>query len=98
MFGSAGGAALAPYRSELFPTRVRAGANTVLVAAAVAGSALGLVSAGLLAEDLGVGKAIALLAPGALVAAAMVVRWFPETAGRELEETSAEAPPLARVL
>jgi putative MFS transporter len=98
MLGAAGGAALAPYRSELFPTRVRSGANTILVAAAVCGSALGLASAGLLAEDIGVGKAIALLAPGALVAAAMVVRWFPETAGRELEETSAEAAPLARVL
>ena len=77
---------------------MRAAANTVLVSAAVCGSALGLASAGLLAEDLGVGKAIALLAPGALVAAAIVIRWFPETAGRELEETSAEAAPLARVL
>jgi predicted MFS family arabinose efflux permease len=90
MLGSAGGAALAPYRSELFPTRVRAGAYTVIVAATVVGSAIGLTVAGQLAGSLGVGRAIATLAVPALLGVAIVGLWFPETARRELEETSAD--------
>jgi putative MFS transporter len=92
MLSSAGGAALAPYRSELFPTRVRAAANAVGLTAVVVGSAIGLVLTGALADGLGVGESIALLGVGPLIAAAIVVRWFPETARRELEETSAEQP------
>jgi predicted MFS family arabinose efflux permease len=92
MLSSAGGAALAPYRSELFPTRVRAAANAVGLTAVVAGSAIGLVLTGVLADGLGVGESIALLGVGPLVAAAIVIRWFPETARRELEDTSAEQP------
>jgi MFS family permease len=91
MLGSAGSAALAPYRSELFPTRVRAGANTLVTAAAVIGSAIGLVTAGRLAGSLGVGGAIAVLAVLPVAAGAIVVFGFPETARRELEDTSAEA-------
>ncbi len=90
MLSSAGGAALAPYRSELFPTRVRAAANAVALTAVVAGSACGLLITGLLADSLGVGDAIALLAIGPLIAMVIVTIWFPETAGRELEYTSAE--------
>jgi MFS transporter, putative metabolite:H+ symporter len=89
--GSAGGAALAPYRSELFPTRIRSAAGTVVVAAAVAGSVIGLTVAGHLSSGLGVGPAIALLGLPALGAALLVAVAFPETAGRELEDTSAEA-------
>ena len=92
VWGRPGGAALAPYRSELFPTRVRSAAGTVLVAAAVTGSVIGLTVAGRLSAGLGVGPAIALLGVPALLAAALVAVGFPETAGRELEDTSAEAP------
>lgn len=95
MLGSAGSAALAPYRSELFPTRVRAGANTLVTAAAVVGSAIGLVTAGRLAAELGTGGAIAALAGLPVVAGVIVVLGFPETARRELEETSSEASALA---
>jgi MFS transporter, putative metabolite transport protein len=92
LLGAASGAALSPYGSELFPTRVRAGANTLLVFATVCGSAIGLGTAGVLAGPLGIGPAIAVLAVGPLVTSALVWLAFPETARRELEETSGEAP------
>jgi predicted MFS family arabinose efflux permease len=96
MLGSAGGAALAPYRAELFPTRVRSAAGTVIIAAAVVGSVIGLASAGQLAGSLGIGAAIAALAVLPLLATVIVLIWFPETARRELEDTSADTIP-ARV-
>jgi putative MFS transporter len=100
LLGAASGAALSPYGSELFPTRVRAGANTLLVFATVCGSAIGLGTAGVLAGPLGIGPAIALLAIGPLVTSALVWLAFPETAGRELEDTSDEtgAPATVRAL
>jgi putative MFS transporter len=91
--GGVGGAALAPYGSELFPTRVRSGANTLVTAIAVVGAALGLGTAGLLASPLGVGHAIAVLAAPALAAVVIVALAFPETARRELEDTAGEAAP-----
>ena len=91
LLGAASGAALSPYGSELFPTRVRAGANTLLVLMTVCGSAIGLVVAGVLAGPLGIGRAVALLAVGPLTVSAIVWLAFPETARRELEETAAEA-------
>jgi predicted MFS family arabinose efflux permease len=92
LLGAASGAALSPYGSELFPTRIRAGANTLVVLATVCGSAIGLIAAGVLAGPLGIGRAIALLAVGPLASLAIVWLAFPETARRELEETSGEAP------
>jgi predicted MFS family arabinose efflux permease len=86
-----GGIALAPYASELFPTRVRAAANTAILAIGVLGSATGLAVAGLLSDRLGVGGAIASLGVLQLVAVAIVALRFPETARLELEETSGEA-------
>jgi MHS family shikimate/dehydroshikimate transporter-like MFS transporter len=91
MLGSAAGAALAPYRSELFPTRVRSGAGTLVLVATVAGSAIGLAGVGVLAPPLGLGRAIAALAIFALLAALLVALRFPETARRDLDETSGEA-------
>jgi putative MFS transporter len=91
LLGAASGAALSPYGSELFPTRVRAGANTLVVLATVCGSAIGLIAAGGLAGPLGIGRAIALLAVGPLASLAIVWLAFPETARRELEETSGDA-------
>ena len=92
LLGAASGAALSPYGSELFPTRVRSGANTLLVLVTVCGSAIGLGTAGVLAGPLGIGHAIAILAVGPLAGAALVWLAFPETARRELEDTAGEAP------
>jgi len=90
LLGAASGAALSPYGSELFPTRVRSGANTLLVLVTVCGSAIGLGTAGVLAGPLGIGHAIAILAVGPLAGAALVWLAFPETARRELEDTAGE--------
>jgi predicted MFS family arabinose efflux permease len=84
MLSSAGG-------SALFPTRVRSAANAVHLTCLVAGSAIGLVLTGLIADASDVGRAIALLAIGPLAAAVIVARWFPETARQDLDETSGEA-------
>ncbi len=88
--GAAGLAALTVYGPELFPTRVRAAANTLLSAIGVVGSGLGLVAAGALAASLGIGRAIAVLAAFPLLGLAVIALRFPETVGRELEATSAE--------
>lgn len=90
--GAAGLSALSVYGQEMFPTRVRSGANTVLVVAAVVGSAVGLLTAGALSDSLGVGKAIALLGVFPLISIALVAWRFPETVGRELEDTSGDGP------
>ncbi len=91
MLGSAGGAALSPYASELFATRIRSEAQTLTLVMGVTGSAAGLALVGLLSDPLGLGHAIALLAGLPLAAAAIVAVAFPETARRELEETSGES-------
>jgi predicted MFS family arabinose efflux permease len=93
MLGAAGGAALAPYRSELFATRIRSEAQTLTLAMGVTGSATGLAIVGLLSGPLGLGPSIALLAGLPLVGLAVVALAFPETARRELEETSGERMP-----
>jgi hypothetical protein len=56
----------------------------------VTGSATGLAFVGLLADPLGLGPSIALLAVLPLFALTIVAVGFPETARRELEETSRE--------
>lgn len=93
MLGSAGGAALSPYASELFATRIRSEAQTLTVAMGVVGSATGLGIVALLSGPLGLGASIAVLAGLPLVALVVVARAFPETARRELEETSGEDGP-----
>ena len=92
MLGSAGGSALAPYASELFATRIRAEAQTLTLVMGVTGSAAGLGVVGLLSDPLGLGPSIAVLALLPLIALAVVAVGFPETARRELEETSGEVP------
>jgi MFS family permease len=88
--GAPGAAALAVYGPELFPTRIRSAVNTVLVAMGVTGSATGLLAAGALGDEIGIGNAVAALLPFALVSVALVALRFPETAGRDIDETSAE--------
>ena len=90
MFGSAGGAALAPYASELFATRIRAEAQTAALVIGVIGSAAGLAIVAALSDPLGLGPAIACLAVLPMLGLLLVGVAFPETARRELEDTSGE--------
>ena len=96
---SASGVALVVYGPEMLPTRVRAAGNNAILAMSVTGSAVGLVAAGALAGPLGIGNSIAVLAVFPLVTLVLVALRFPETAGRELEDTSGEVlpPPPARL-
>ncbi|HVS28587.1 MAG TPA: MFS transporter [Solirubrobacteraceae bacterium] len=96
--GAAGAVALSVYGPELFPTNVRSAANTVLLVIAVAGSAVGLVTAGVLSGTLGIGGAIAALAIFPLLGLVIVALRFPETAGLELEVTSGEAAAAAALV
>ena len=89
--------ALSVYGPELFPTAVRGLANGIITGAGRVGSVVGLVSVGLLASAFGrFGPAFALMAVGPLALAVLVVRAFPETAGRELEELNPEDRASAR--
>jgi MFS family permease len=83
--------ALAVYGPELFPTSLRGRANGIITLTSLAGSAIGLAVAGVLADHFGrIGPALALLAIGPLVLALLVVVFYPETAGRELEDINPE--------
>lgn len=64
--------------------------NIVLVAMGITGSAIGLVAAGALGDEIGIGNAVAALVVFPLLAVIVVALGFPETAGRELEDTSSE--------
>lgn len=84
--------ALAVYGPELFGTHDRGRANGLVLTLGVMGSAAGLLTAGWLSDQLGgrLGPALALLAAGPLIVAALVLVKFPETAGLELEELNPE--------
>lgn len=83
--------ALGVYGPELFPTSLRGRANGLISIFGLAGSAAGLVLAGTLSATFGrLGPAMATLATGPLVVAALVITLYPETAGRELEELNPE--------
>ncbi|MCU1498335.1 MAG: hypothetical protein JWM47_2288 [Acidimicrobiales bacterium] len=91
--------ALAVYGPELFPTSLRARANGVISLAGVAGSALGLLLGGRLADHYGrYGPALAILALGPLVVVGLVVAFYPETAHLELEELNPEDLPGAAIV
>ena len=78
--------ALGVYGPELFSTANRARANGLIVALGVAGSATGLLLVGALSDRFGdYGPAFLVVAIGPLLAAVLVLRWFPETARVELE-------------
>ena len=93
MLGAAGGAALAPYASELFATRIRSEAQTLALVMGVTGSAAGLGLVGVLSGSFGLGPSIALLALLPIVALVVVALGFPETARQQLESTSGEQVP-----
>jgi MFS family permease len=79
--------AMAVYGPELFPTNQRGLANGGLQVLSVAGSSVGLLAAGWLADRFGsLGPAMALLAVGPLVLVVLIATRYPETARRELED------------
>lgn len=92
VIGAAAVPALAVYGPELFGTHDRGRANGLIVTVGVAGSAVGLLTAGWLSDRLGgeLGPALALLALGPVAVAALVVTRYPETAGHELEDLNPE--------
>jgi hypothetical protein len=56
----------------------------------MAGSSVGLLVAGVMADHVGLGKALLVLSVGPLIVAALVVLRYPETAHIELEELNPE--------
>ena len=87
IIGSATIPSLSVYLPELFPTALRGKANGVISTVAVMGSAVGLITVGILADRWGrVGPGLALMCVGPLLVAALVLLKFPETAHMELED------------
>ncbi len=83
--------ALGVYGPELFPTGLRAKANGILQIAAVAGSSVGLLVVGVVADRTGhLGNGMAIVLAGPLLVALLVWVAFPETARRELEDLNPE--------
>jgi hypothetical protein len=80
----------------LFPTDCRTTVTTLLAAVAAIAGSVGLVAEGLLFTRFGAhGPAVAALLPTLLVAAMFALLALPETARRELEDTSgAHRPPM----
>jgi MFS family permease len=79
--------ALAVYRTELFPTGNRSRAAGLITAAALVGGVGGLLTMGtLLDHGWTHGRVMALLASAQVLVVVIVLRWYPETAHRELEE------------
>jgi MFS family permease len=86
--------ALGVYGPELFPTSLRGRANGIMAVTALTGSAIGLIAAGVLADQFGrIGPAMAILAVAPVIVAFLVLTRFPETAGRELEDLNPEDRP-----
>ncbi len=91
MLGALAVPALGAYGPELFPTAARGKANGVLQLLSVAGSALGLVVAGIAKDRWGqLSDGIFLLLPLGLLVAVLALTVFPETARRELEDINPE--------
>jgi MFS family permease len=81
---------------EIFPTTLRATAFGAFTVSQSVGSVLGLLVVGLLSEPAYFGKLgipIAIVSAGPFLMALILLRWFPETAHRELEEINPEDRP-----
>ncbi len=76
------------HRAELFPTHLRSSANTAAANAAVAGSAIGLISGVWTIDRLGLSQTVYMLAVGTAIAAALTAT-LPETRGQDLTAVSA---------
>lgn len=73
---------------EVFPTRVRATAHGISAASGKAGAVLTSFAFGIASNAMGLRGVLGLFA-GALVIAAVITLWIPETKGRTLEEIEA---------
>ena len=83
--------ALGVYRPELFPTALRGRAAGLIEIITVAGSAVGLLTVGALADRWGsFGGPMAVAAVAPLVVAVLVMTRFPETAHHTLEDLNPE--------
>ncbi|CAN5704712.1 MAG: MFS transporter [Ilumatobacteraceae bacterium] len=83
--------ALAVYRTELFPTGNRSRAAGLLTTCALLGGIVGLLLMGsLLDRGWPHGQVVGLLALAQVGVVIVVLRWYPETAHRELEELNPE--------
>lgn len=81
----------ASFGAELFPTSYRSTAAGARAVVATLGGALGLAVESLLYRALGSHwQAISWMLAGAFAAPLIVALWFPETAGRQLEEIAPE--------
>jgi MFS family permease len=91
--------ALGVYGPELFPTAQRGRANGVIQIVAVTGSSAGLLIAGTIADRSGLGDAMTVLLIAPVLVGLAVVKFYPETAGLELEDLNPEdrPPPLPSV-
>jgi MFS family permease len=82
---------LTGFSTELFPTRQRALAGSAAGVATVAGQSVSfLLAAALIGLTGTLARSVAVLAAGPLLAAVVVAVGFPETAGLDLDQTSAE--------
>jgi MFS family permease len=98
MLGTIVGGAVVPsvmvYWPELFPTSLRGQANGVVSMTAMAGSVVGLLVIGVLADTFGTfAPTMPFVAIGPILMAALIVARFPETAHRELEDINPEDRP-----
>ena len=92
----AGLVVLHAYGTELFPTSHRSAALSALTVATTLGGAVGLSwKACSIGRRVQHSDAIRLLSLASFVAAVIMLVSFPETAGRELEETAPDNPPSA---
>jgi MFS family permease len=89
IFTGAATLAVGTLDAELFPTEVRGTSNSLLLVCGVAGSVVGLLLAGFLADPLGgLGRSIALCGIAPFVAAIFLAPKLPETVGRGLDDVS----------
>jgi MFS family permease len=93
-FDTASGTIIGVYSAELFPTSHRSTAGSALAVAGTAGGALGLFLEGVLYRYTGSHwNAIRCLCVFWFLAPITIFLFFPETAGRELEEISPDQAP-----
>jgi MFS family permease len=93
LLGYAVAPALGVYGPELFPTRQRSRATGVVALAFAAGGVAGLVFVGTASQRFGsFAPAMALLGIGPALLVVLIVRAYPETAQRTLEELNPDDP------
>jgi MFS family permease len=83
--------ALAVYGPELFPTSLRGRSTGLIGVIYAAGGVIGLIAVGALSGAIGtIGPALAAVAFGPALLVVLIIRAYPETARRELEDINPE--------